>query len=170
MWWHVGVFAVVFLLLFFTFLVLFFVVVVFCFFSPSKRNFPHIVISPWEEKWKTILTQLTPESILVCLNTEMHCKCWIWISVNYLNYGPFSSHAPLYDSSFSNVSKEESDLLLSTYGDESGAQYAKRWVNTPQPLYNTVRYNGFEYNMVQRWIPKMYRLYWKMTINSHFSI
>lgn len=45
--------------------------------------------------------------------------------INYLNYGPFSSHAPLYDSSFSNVSKDESDLLLSTYGDESGAQYAQ---------------------------------------------
>ena len=47
-------------------------------------------------------------------------------SVNYLNYGPFSSHAPVYDTSFSNTSKEESDLLLSTYGDESGLQYAKR--------------------------------------------
>lgn len=45
--------------------------------------------------------------------------------INYLNYGPFSSHAPLYDSSFANVSKDESDLLLSTYGDESGAQYAQ---------------------------------------------
>lgn len=45
--------------------------------------------------------------------------------VNYLDYGPFSSHAPMYDTSFSNISKEESDLLLSTYGDETGVQYAK---------------------------------------------
>lgn len=47
-------------------------------------------------------------------------------SVHYLTYGPFSSHAPMYDTSFSNISKEESDLLLSTYGDESGVQYADR--------------------------------------------
>lgn len=42
----------------------------------------------------------------------------------YLEYGPFSSHAPIYDSSYSNLSKEESDLLMSTYGDETGYQYA----------------------------------------------
>lgn len=47
------------------------------------------------------------------------------IPVHYLSYGPFSSFAPQYDSSFANVSKEESDLLLSTYGDETGVQYAK---------------------------------------------
>ena len=58
---------------------------------------------------------------------QLNSNCFI--SVNYLNYGPFSSHAPLYDSSFSNVSKAESDLLLSTYGDESGAQYAQRLVS-----------------------------------------
>ncbi|XP_033754995.1 LOW QUALITY PROTEIN: bromodomain-containing protein 7-like [Pecten maximus] len=45
--------------------------------------------------------------------------------INYLNYGPFSSYAPQYDSTFSNISKEESDLLLSTYGDETGVQYAR---------------------------------------------
>jgi len=43
----------------------------------------------------------------------------------YLCYGPFSSHAPSYDSSFSSCSKEESDLLLSTYEGEIGVQYAK---------------------------------------------
>ena len=43
-----------------------------------------------------------------------------------MNYGPFSSYAPTYDSSFATLSKEESDLLLSTYGDETGIQYAKR--------------------------------------------
>ncbi|KAH9502628.1 Bromodomain containing protein 7 [Bulinus truncatus] len=43
----------------------------------------------------------------------------------YLCYGPFSSHAPGYDSSFASCNKEESDLLLSTYGGEIGVQYAK---------------------------------------------
>ncbi|KAL5021875.1 hypothetical protein ScPMuIL_001030 [Solemya velum] len=45
--------------------------------------------------------------------------------VNYLGYGPFSSYAPQYDSSFANITKDESDLLLSTYGNETGVQYAK---------------------------------------------
>ncbi|KAK3758538.1 hypothetical protein RRG08_058806 [Elysia crispata] len=43
----------------------------------------------------------------------------------YLCYGPFSSHAPSYDSSFASCTKEESDLLLHTYGGEIGVQYAK---------------------------------------------
>jgi len=46
--------------------------------------------------------------------------------VNYLSYGAFSSYGPVYDSSAANLSKEDSDLLLSTYGDETGLQYAKR--------------------------------------------
>ncbi|XP_076449802.1 bromodomain-containing protein 7-like isoform X2 [Babylonia areolata] len=45
--------------------------------------------------------------------------------IQYVNYGPFSSFAPQYDSSFANINKEESDLLLATYGDETGVQYAK---------------------------------------------
>lgn len=45
----------------------------------------------------------------------------------YLENGPFSSHAPSYDSAFSNVTKEQSDMLLSIYGDEIGAQYALRY-------------------------------------------
>ncbi|OWF37379.1 bromodomain-containing protein 7-like [Mizuhopecten yessoensis] len=49
--------------------------------------------------------------------------------ITYLNYGPFSSYAPQYDSTFSNISKEESDLLLSTYGDETGVQYARSIMN-----------------------------------------
>uniref|UniRef100_A0A671WKJ0 Bromodomain containing 7 n=1 Tax=Sparus aurata TaxID=8175 RepID=A0A671WKJ0_SPAAU len=39
--------------------------------------------------------------------------------VSYINYGPFTSYAPTYDSSFANISKEESDLIYSSYGDES---------------------------------------------------
>ncbi|XP_071812666.1 bromodomain-containing protein 7-like [Apostichopus japonicus] len=45
--------------------------------------------------------------------------------ITYLYYGPFSSYAPKYDSTYSNLSKEESDLLYSTYGDETGQQYAQ---------------------------------------------
>ncbi|UYV80380.1 BRD7 [Cordylochernes scorpioides] len=47
--------------------------------------------------------------------------------VSYLSYGPFSSYAPYYDSMFSNLTKEESDLILSTYGDDVGVQYADRY-------------------------------------------
>uniref|UniRef100_A0A8C3DY97 Bromodomain containing 7 n=1 Tax=Corvus moneduloides TaxID=1196302 RepID=A0A8C3DY97_CORMO len=39
--------------------------------------------------------------------------------VAYLNYGPFSSYAPTYDSTFANISKEDSDLIYSTYGEDS---------------------------------------------------
>ncbi|XP_070575836.1 bromodomain-containing protein 7-like [Ptychodera flava] len=45
--------------------------------------------------------------------------------VSYLMYGPFGSHAPTYDSTFATISKEDSDLLFSTYKDETGIQYAK---------------------------------------------
>ncbi|XP_022648096.1 bromodomain-containing protein DDB_G0270170-like isoform X3 [Varroa jacobsoni] len=37
---------------------------------------------------------------------------------------PFSTFAPHYDSSFSNLTKVESDLVYQTYGDELGVQYA----------------------------------------------
>uniref|UniRef100_M4API6 Bromodomain containing 7 n=1 Tax=Xiphophorus maculatus TaxID=8083 RepID=M4API6_XIPMA len=42
--------------------------------------------------------------------------------VSYLSYGPFTSYAPAYDSSFSNVSKDDSDLIYSFYGEESSLQ------------------------------------------------
>lgn len=42
----------------------------------------------------------------------------------FLDYGPFSSHAPQYDSSFSSISKDELDLLIHTYGSEFSAQNA----------------------------------------------
>lgn len=44
--------------------------------------------------------------------------------VKPLNYGAFSSFAPVYDSRYSNLSKEESELVMSTYGDENAVQYA----------------------------------------------
>ncbi|XP_067406877.1 bromodomain-containing protein 7 isoform X1 [Emydura macquarii macquarii] len=39
--------------------------------------------------------------------------------VVYLNYGPYSSYAPAYDSTFANISKDDSDLIYSTYGEDS---------------------------------------------------
>ncbi|XP_043101385.1 bromodomain-containing protein 7 [Puntigrus tetrazona] len=39
--------------------------------------------------------------------------------VAYMNYGPFSSYAPTYDSSFASISKEHSDLIYSSYGEEN---------------------------------------------------
>ncbi|ESN92554.1 hypothetical protein HELRODRAFT_189500 [Helobdella robusta] len=45
--------------------------------------------------------------------------------VTYLSYGAFSSYAPVYDSSNANVDKETTNLLLATYADETGVQYAK---------------------------------------------
>ncbi|XP_066569556.1 bromodomain-containing protein 7 isoform X1 [Amia ocellicauda] len=42
--------------------------------------------------------------------------------VSYMNYGPFSSYAPIYDSSFANISKDDSDLIYSFYGDEPSVQ------------------------------------------------
>jgi bromodomain-containing protein 7/9 len=41
-----------------------------------------------------------------------------------LKYGSFSSFAPTFDSRFTNLSVEETELILNTYGDENGANYA----------------------------------------------
>lgn len=73
-------------------------------------------------------------SLLLELNNYLkfkQCKLkftidFLLFTVMYLNYGPFSSYGPQYDSTFANMSKEESDLLLSTYADETGVQYSKR--------------------------------------------
>ncbi|XP_050524286.1 bromodomain-containing protein 7 [Daktulosphaira vitifoliae] len=50
-------------------------------------------------------------------------------TVKPLYYGAFGSYAPTYDSTFANITKEESDLVLRTYGDESSAQYAESILN-----------------------------------------
>ncbi|KJH40620.1 Bromodomain protein [Dictyocaulus viviparus] len=39
--------------------------------------------------------------------------------ITYLNYGPFASFAPQYDSTWATLTKQDSDLLLRTYGDRS---------------------------------------------------
>ncbi|XP_059489353.1 bromodomain-containing protein 7 [Neocloeon triangulifer] len=45
--------------------------------------------------------------------------------VKPLYYGAFGSYAPSYDSTFANLTKEESELVYQTYGDEAGYQYAE---------------------------------------------
>ncbi|RNA42835.1 bromodomain-containing 7 isoform X2 [Brachionus plicatilis] len=44
--------------------------------------------------------------------------------MHFVENGPFGSHAPTYDASYSSLSKEETDVLLTTYGDETAYQYA----------------------------------------------
>ena len=44
-------------------------------------------------------------------------------------YGPFGSFAPTYDTSFANLTKNDSSLLLSTYGNELGLNYANRYTS-----------------------------------------
>lgn len=50
--------------------------------------------------------------------------------MSYVNYGPFTCYAPTYDSSFANISKDDSDLIYSFYGDESSLQGSDRYVQT----------------------------------------
>ena len=58
--------------------------------------------------------------------------------VNYLKYGPFSSFSPSYDSSMATITKEDSDLLHSTYGDSTSAYYAQRYVYISVHFYPTL--------------------------------
>uniref|UniRef100_A0A8C2E1H4 Bromodomain-containing protein 7-like n=1 Tax=Cyprinus carpio TaxID=7962 RepID=A0A8C2E1H4_CYPCA len=63
--------------------------------------------------------------------------------VAYMNYGPFSSYAPTYDSSFANISKEDSDLIYSFYGEDNSQPESERCKHKPSLtvvllLYNTV--------------------------------
>lgn len=46
-------------------------------------------------------------------------------TVKPLYYGAFGSYAPSYDSTFANLTKEESDLVYQTYGGETAVQYAE---------------------------------------------
>lgn len=57
---------------------------------------------------------------------------FFFLIVSYMNYGPFTSYAPTYDSSFANVSKDDSDLIYSFYGEESSLQGSDRCVSTEQ--------------------------------------
>lgn len=53
-------------------------------------------------------------------------------AVSYINYGPFTSYAPAYDSTFANIGKDDSDLILASFGDESSQQGADRCELTSQ--------------------------------------
>lgn len=46
-----------------------------------------------------------------------------------LYYGAYSSHGPTYDSTFANLTKEETELIYNTYGDNVGVQYAESILN-----------------------------------------
>ncbi|XP_034246580.1 bromodomain-containing protein 7 [Thrips palmi] len=46
-------------------------------------------------------------------------------TVKPLYYGAFGSYAPSHDSTFANLSKDESDLVYQTYGDDAAVQYAE---------------------------------------------
>lgn len=41
-----------------------------------------------------------------------------------LDYGAFSSFAPTFDTRFTNLTKEEMDLMLNTYGDDTSVNYS----------------------------------------------
>ncbi len=49
--------------------------------------------------------------------------------MHFIENGPFSSNAPTEDNSYQNLSKEEIDMLLSTYGDDISYQYALSLMN-----------------------------------------
>lgn len=68
--------------------------------------------------------------------------------VHYTNYGAYSSYAPHYDSTFSNLSKDDTELVLSTYGDEVGLQYA-------DSVINYVRDNDYLINMVNNMLDNL---------------
>jgi len=46
-----------------------------------------------------------------------------------LHYGAYSSHCPTYDSTFANLTKEETELVYNTYSDHVGVQYAESIMN-----------------------------------------
>ena len=52
----------------------------------------------------------------------------------------------------------------------TGKMGIKPGIATLTSLLHSLLCNDFGCNAGQRWIPKMYRLYRKMTINGHFSI
>merc|ERR1719384_819005 len=42
-----------------------------------------------------------------------------------LYYGAYSSHGPTHDSTFANLTKAETEMVYSTYGDDIGVSYAE---------------------------------------------
>jgi hypothetical protein len=52
----------------------------------------------------------------------------IIITVRSLNYGAFGSYAPSYDSTFSTISREESNLIYGSFG-VGDAALTERYIN-----------------------------------------
>lgn len=63
--------------------------------------------------------------------------------VTPLHYGPFSSFAPTFDSRFSTLNKEETQLVMRTYGDATSTEYAESILQfTKDSSYATMLANG----------------------------
>lgn len=63
--------------------------------------------------------------------------------VTPLHYGPFSSFAPTFDSRFSTLNKEETQLVMQTYGDATSTEYAESILQfTKDSSYATMLANG----------------------------
>ncbi|XP_061394472.1 bromodomain-containing protein 7 [Musca vetustissima] len=63
--------------------------------------------------------------------------------VKPLNYGPFSSFAPTFDSRFSTLNKDETQLVMETYGDALSTEYAESILQfTKDSSYATMLANG----------------------------
>ena len=50
-------------------------------------------------------------------------------AIHPLYYGAYSTHGPSYDSTFANLTKEETEMVNSTYCDPAGVQYAESLLN-----------------------------------------
>ncbi|XP_067626127.1 bromodomain-containing protein 7 [Eurosta solidaginis] len=63
--------------------------------------------------------------------------------VKPLNYGAFASFAPSFDSRFSNLSREETQLVMRTYGDATSTEYAESILQfTKDSNYASMLANG----------------------------
>lgn len=63
--------------------------------------------------------------------------------VKPLNYGPFASFAPTFDSRFSTLNKDETQLVMETYGDATSTEYAESILQfTKDSSYATMLANG----------------------------
>lgn len=57
---------------------------------------------------------------------EEECREQMQVNpVSYVEPPPFGSHLPTKDSTFANLSKEDSEMLLEIYGSETGYEYAE---------------------------------------------
>lgn len=61
--------------------------------------------------------------------------CILSLAVKPLYYGSYSSFCPSYDSTFANLTKEESEMVYATYGNETAVQYAERYAYSCHTLF-----------------------------------